>query len=451
MESLIPLNDWPSASPGGQFAEYAEGLARLIYYNEDRKPLTVGIFGGYGSGKTTLMYAIAKNLHKLADQEAPEPLPQEDTRAAFIDSLSGGQGPEQPGPDTPDDLVLVLFEAWRHDHEKHLFVPFLANLATHRAFRERADLRGWVSRALQSFLSGLSLTIPLFGLTVDSDKVVGRARETREDNQSELERLTSGYVSVPWCLKNLVAAEAGKPPRRIVVFIDDLDRCMSRKAFALLEAIKSFMNIPGFTYVIGLDARAIKNYVVEKYNKAFVDPDEYLEKMIQVPFRIPSPAEEGVREMTEALLKTRAEKDAWAESVLEALADNWGALPANMRKVKRILNLHQLISACHKINGAVPDATVLLGLLAIQSRWPEAYALMGRGQGAYHAVLRDPSRCKELADGDDVEAKALNRTYLGMALGSEGTPANVDRYLAILAAVTDEPRAADAATEAADE
>lgn len=80
---------------------------------------------------------------------------------------------------------------------------------------------------------------------------------------------------------------------RLVVVVDDLDRCLPETAIETLEAIRLFLFVPGATFVIAADEAMIE-YAV---NKHFPDlpPSKglssyarnYLEKLIQVPFRLP--------------------------------------------------------------------------------------------------------------------------------------------------------------------
>ena len=78
---------------------------------------------------------------------------------------------------------------------------------------------------------------------------------------------------------------------RIVVFIDDLDRCQSEKVVETFETIKLFLNIPACTFVIGADARKIEQAITGVYRvgeqTATSYAEDYLEKIIQIPFRIP--------------------------------------------------------------------------------------------------------------------------------------------------------------------
>src|SRR5206468_8696028 len=74
---------------------------------------------------------------------------------------------------------------------------------------------------------------------------------------------------------------------RIVVFIDDLDRCSSTKVIETFETIKLFLNTPACTFVIGADAEKIKHEVGEVYSVSDTKRQkDYLEKIVQMSFRI---------------------------------------------------------------------------------------------------------------------------------------------------------------------
>jgi len=77
-------------------------------------------------------------------------------------------------------------------------------------------------------------------------------------------------------------ARPGKEPRRLVVFVDDLDRCLPEKAIQVLEALKLFLDVKGCIFVLGLDPEAIESAVRTRYQEE-IKPREYLEKIIQVP------------------------------------------------------------------------------------------------------------------------------------------------------------------------
>ena len=84
---------------------------------------------------------------------------------------------------------------------------------------------------------------------------------------------------------------------KLVVLIDDLDRCLPSVAINTLEAVRLFMFTEKTAFVIAADEGMIR-YAVKKhfpdaiddnkYNVGDVFANKYLEKLIQIPFRIPA-------------------------------------------------------------------------------------------------------------------------------------------------------------------
>jgi hypothetical protein len=94
--------------------------------------------------------------------------------------------------------------------------------------------------------------------------------------------------------------DAPRRVNRIVLFIDDLDRCKPSVVVNVLEAIHILLAFELFVVVVGVDVRWLKRALQEHYRGQFVDPgvldpEEFLEKIFQVPFWIPA-MERGGRE-----------------------------------------------------------------------------------------------------------------------------------------------------------
>jgi hypothetical protein len=75
--------------------------------------------------------------------------------------------------------------------------------------------------------------------------------------------------------------------KKIVVFIDDLDRCAPDKILEVLESTKVFLDIKGFVYVLGLSPEVVVKAIEQKYTDMGINGKDYLEKIVQIPFRIP--------------------------------------------------------------------------------------------------------------------------------------------------------------------
>ncbi|MBK8029889.1 MAG: hypothetical protein IPK17_10350 [Chloroflexi bacterium] len=85
----------------------------------------------------------------------------------------------------------------------------------------------------------------------------------------------------------------GQAQERVLIIIDDLDRCEPTKAVEVLQAINLLLNFNHFIVILGIDARiitgAISKYYANLLEGAGASGYEYLDKIIQIPFRIPTP------------------------------------------------------------------------------------------------------------------------------------------------------------------
>ena len=119
MDDYRILLDEPAERPALRFDEYARAFAGIIRQSGPR--FAVGIFGDWGSGKTTLMRAIQ---HSLEDDQT---------------------------------VVTLWFNAWRYEREPHLIVPLLDTL--------REELVAWAERAGQDrdLRDRGELTVPIHG------------------------------------------------------------------------------------------------------------------------------------------------------------------------------------------------------------------------------------------------------------------------------------------------
>jgi len=136
-----------------------------------------------------------------------------------------------------------------------------------------------------------------------------------------------------------------KPLERIILYIDDLDRCPEENVVQVLEAVNLLMAFPLFVVVVGVDSRWVKNALIKKHalqfagklngseahdtNLEMIEPSHYLEKIFQVPFHLKDAKDESVKDMIKKLAQSRAK-------VLEYIEEDYVANPSteiNMVKI----------------------------------------------------------------------------------------------------------------------
>ena len=85
----------------------------------------------------------------------------------------------------------------------------------------------------------------------------------------------------------------------ILILIDDLDRCEPEKAVEVLQAVNLLLNFKSFIVCLGIDARIVTGAIEKHYDgllaRTGASGYEYLDKIVQIPFRIPEPNPDEVK------------------------------------------------------------------------------------------------------------------------------------------------------------
>jgi hypothetical protein len=117
----------------------------------------------------------------------------------------------------------------------------------------------------------------------------------------------------------------GKKLERIILYIDDLDRCSDEKVLEVIQAVHLLMAFPLFNVVVGVDKRCVNNALIyknllqyskfttleniEKVGIHVISPSEYLEKIFQIPFQLDDPSNDDIKGMVDVFLKNQVEKE----------------------------------------------------------------------------------------------------------------------------------------------
>jgi KAP family P-loop domain len=372
--------DAPTAEPVLGFDAYASALCELIQHS--RPEFSVGIFGSWGSGKTSLMQAIQRKL---------------------------GQPEDPPSP----PLITVWFNPWRYEREEHLIVPMLDTLREAIVdwsnqqppeARDRAmKAASMVGRAARAILAGVSLTakLPFFEANVDPGRVMGSWRREGIDDPIYAQEPQSFYHASFVAMHGALSEFFARDVTRVVIFVDDLDRCLPDKALEVLESMKLFFDLEGCVFVVGLDQSIIERAVAEKY-KTSGAPDgqreisgsEYVKKIFQVPFGVPPIRPQ---QLTEYLLSIASSAGLGPEQnndLSNVVGPHLGFLAEeqalNPREIKRFINAYTLqVKMLEPRLGAAlkPDAVLAVQAMTFRADWRDLYKQLIPDPRAFSADL----------------------------------------------------------------
>jgi len=329
-----------------QFEAYADTLARLIAAKTTRTPLTVGVFGEWGTGKTTLLRAIQARLDET------KVLGQKKASISFLDPAEH---------EAYRRCRTVWFNAWKYGHEKEILVALVEAILhqmrddgfIHELYAALAEPTRPHLRVAEAALSVLSQLLSLGQIEVDLSKfqVESQFRENLPF-LDEFQRVFDQLLL--WYLRRKVNGRPNlaetMPEERLeldqegvlAVFIDDLDRCLPAKTVQVLEAIKLMVGRPGTVFVLGASERlvqdAIRAHYQEQEKTVGTDHQRYLEKLIQVRFELPPIREADVQQFVKGLHQHHN----LDETLLENLPLIAVGVPTNPRRIKTFINYVEL-------------------------------------------------------------------------------------------------------------
>lgn len=249
----------------------------LVVLTETRLlPVTVGISGDWGSGKTSLMGMAAEALREedprfLTVSFSPWRFEDyDDVKAALmtavIDALQERVDAEPSLKERIGDRLRLLRErVWR--------MGLLRTAATGGALIAGAD--PVLATAAGEAAQGVVMPSP----SHDSPERYDNVARFRTDFSQLMHDL-------------------GDEVRALVVFVDDLDRCLTDAVVETFEAIRLFLHVEKTAYVIGADQRLVQAAVEDRYPAARESGESlgrnYLEKILQVTVAIPPLSESEV-------------------------------------------------------------------------------------------------------------------------------------------------------------
>lgn len=330
MPNPKPHNDLPTLEDELHWDNELERLCDRIRTCDT--PHVMGIHGDWGSGKTSFM----RQLQAQLGGEIPN-----DGSVAHCEKCK----PPKERKQLQDQTITIWFDAWRYQHEP---VPVVALLHEMRqqmaglpAVKEKFKKLGEISlRYTLNSLADVGKVIGFEGLP-SAEKIESLGERWEKAHYAESLHTDSIRTHLYETIKALLP---NKKTARIVVFIDDLDRCIPKTAFRLLEGLKIYLSIPNCVFVLGMNERILVDAIREEIASPENASNElraahYLEKICSDIYRLPLPKDVAV------LFSGWIEKGDHKIALQEAI-DTTACLPPNPRRLKALFNQWQRFSQC---------------------------------------------------------------------------------------------------------
>lgn len=235
------FNRWP----------FAKRVAETLAHRPDDGSLVVGLYGVWGDGKTSTLQLMQEVLKSFPD------------------------------------VVTVRFNPWHFDGQAQLVRGFFSILAEalDRSITTKSEKLGQILERYGGILSVVSAT---FGGVVQVNPGEGIGKVGTALSAAGLDDLRLRLETI--------LREAGK---RVVVFIDDIDRLDKDEVHAIFKLVKLSASFERVSYILAFDDEVVAAALGERYGAGNAEAGRrFLEKIVQVPLHLPPADELSLRALT---------------------------------------------------------------------------------------------------------------------------------------------------------
>ncbi|MCP4374409.1 MAG: AAA family ATPase [Deltaproteobacteria bacterium] len=237
---------------------FAQSLGEAILNYKEQDSLVIGLFGAWGSGKTSIVNMVLEHI----DPDYREKKDKTDTGKP----------------------IIIEFNPWNYSDQNQLITQFFQTLSTtigRSDYGNEAKKAGEKLEKLAKLFGPLKL-IPEIGQVVgmlqDVLKVTSEAAKGYGDFKAS--DLNSIKVELNELLDEL--------SRKIIIVIDDIDRLTNPEIRQIFQLIKSLGDFHNTIYLLAFDKKVVINALKKVQEREEEGSGlEYLEKVVQVPFEIP--------------------------------------------------------------------------------------------------------------------------------------------------------------------
>ena len=182
----------------------------------------------------------------------------------------------------------IFFNAWEHEKDQNLALSLCDAMTASiqdTTSQIAKDFRVAAWEFLKNFGKSISVKVPFSPLEFAVDKYIAHTEASLKKKDSIFLSISKFKESFQKLEKQILKATG--EPHRIIVFVDDLDRCEPENVLNLISALKLFFTYGEKTmFFFGIDKQAVSQAVNVRY-KDVVKADEYLEKVFDVSFTMP--------------------------------------------------------------------------------------------------------------------------------------------------------------------
>ncbi|WP_162623305.1 KAP family P-loop NTPase fold protein [Confluentibacter sediminis] len=287
---------------------FAKKIQKIIQgYSSNSEPLTIGIYGKWGSGKSSLLNLIERHIEIFHKDKGDKP------------------------------YIKFHYNPWIYQTKEEMLFDFFETLSRKLNYSGSENLKKAgkfikkYSRYLKAVKLSASVGVPKMfnaGITVEPYEILQKLGEDLEGEDKGLNEL-----------KEDIDKSLNESSKKIIIFIDDVDRLDKDEIFTLFKLIKINADFKNLIFIICLDPDHVAKAIHKRYGSNKESGKEFLEKIINIPLELPLIEEADLdlftKEKIKPILAFKNVKKTDLEELLDSIRGSYFKSP---REIIRIVN-----------------------------------------------------------------------------------------------------------------
>lgn len=241
---------------------FSQEFGKALYEYNGADGLVVGLYGKWGSGKTSVLNMAKEEIKRLIKEKEKKVI--SNSFKEFLSKLFQFMHKH-------NKTEIIEFSPWNYSDKNNLISLFFQSLKYKLCKKNSSSIGKNIKKALKKYIYAIRALeiVPTVGPALAPVlKTIVKVLQSPDLNEA----------------KRKLSEQLREYDGKIIVFIDDIDRLTAPQIRDIFQLVKQVGDLPNIIYVLAMDREIVCNALSKFHN---IDGNEYLEKIVQVAFEIP--------------------------------------------------------------------------------------------------------------------------------------------------------------------
>lgn len=357
---------------------FAESLANVLLQSSFPTSFTVGLYGAWGSGKTSLLNMVIEQVERRST-----------------------------------GAIILRFNPWLCSDSRQLIAQFFKQLAS--AIKLKKPTSDAICELVNQYadIFDAASLIPYAGTAIAAAGKVLTAKARKHINRKSNDLQGK---------KNEIIQKVVEEDLKIIVSIDDIDRLSEEEIVAVFQLVKALADFPNAVYLLAFDYDVVVHALGTVQHG---EGREYLEKIIQVPFEIPAPSMASIHDALFSKLNgilgdipdNRWDRATWAE-LFQC------GVKSYIKSIRDVIRYSNVFFLKYQLLQDETDPIDLLGLTCLQVFEPAVYSTLNNYGDILCGSISSSSYEQQKDDEEEIK-KAVSDIFSVGIVANEDAAKNI--------------------------